>query len=253
MTGRHRAMNEHRARTQGYVWLGAGAVTLGVGAATLASGSGVAHADAAPGNSSPSKQSSSSHITSVKVGAPNSEPSSSSNTSNPAAASKSSNATPTAVHIDSLTAAAHKAPGGLTTIRTVLSANTVSSPSTSPALATMSGARRSVSTAAVPSVSAAISEVVSVGRQLVQLSGAATPTWAITNLQTGVNSASHGHPVSGLLEVASGGASLAAYGAALVPGFQAAAPVLAGASVAFKAADVLGTAILHIGTQRHRP
>ncbi|CAN5606262.1 hypothetical protein BH09ACT7_BH09ACT7_60380 [soil metagenome] len=251
MTGRHRAMNEHRARTQGYVWLGAGAITLGVGAATLASGSGVAHADTAPGNSSPSKESSSSHITSVKVGAPNSAPSSSGNTSNPAAASKSSNATPTAAHI--VTAAAHKAPGGLTTIRTVLSANTVSSRSASPALATMSGTRRSVSTAAVPSAGAAISEVVSVGRQLVQLSGAATPTGAVTNLQTGVNAVSHGHPVSGLLEVASGGASLAAYGAALVPGLQAAAPVLAGASVAFKAADVLGTAILHIGTQRHRP
>ena len=89
--------------------------------------------------------------------------------------------------------------------------------------------------------------MVSVGRQLSQLGGALTPTGAIANIQTGVNAASHGHPVSGLLEVASGGAGLAAYGAAVVPGLQAAAPGLAAASAAFKAADILGNAIRHFG------
>jgi hypothetical protein len=63
MAGNHRAKLTQRRQTEGYVWLGTGAVTLALGVA-LAGGSGVAHADttnstvsgprvSAPGNSAP--------------------------------------------------------------------------------------------------------------------------------------------------------------------------------------------------------
>jgi hypothetical protein len=51
MAGKHRAKLTQRRQTEGYVWLGTGAVTLALGVA-LTGGSGVAQADTTPpGNS----------------------------------------------------------------------------------------------------------------------------------------------------------------------------------------------------------
>jgi hypothetical protein len=44
MAGKHRAKKTQRRQTEGYVWLGTGAVTLALGVA-LTGGAGVAHAD----------------------------------------------------------------------------------------------------------------------------------------------------------------------------------------------------------------